>query len=364
MFTINNPENIDLVPILESHQIVRYCVWQLERGETRQTLHIQGYVELTRPQRRSAISRLFPTAWIEPRRGSKDQAREYCRKEDSRIEGPWEYGEWINSQGSRTDLETLHQWLQQGKSEEDICTLNFKIWKSNINVIRNYKSLNTPHRTDYPELHILTGSPGCGKSRTAENTALDSTYYSKEPGKWWDNYCNQQIVIMEDFKGDISLTEMLQLCGKAKKQVQIKGGFVTFNSNQIILTSNVEMKDWYPSETQIRLKALERRVSTRHVFENVGENVIRVTSKKYNLHHPQHPVIQESQIFLPLQDVVNHLTLTSLNDENNHYPRQLSDCNEFVTASPPPLQNSPQTNSNSVTPRRSKRIRSQSKCRS
>lgn len=38
------------------------------------------------------------TVHCEPRRGSRDQAREYCMKED---EEPFEYGTFDNGQGSR-----------------------------------------------------------------------------------------------------------------------------------------------------------------------------------------------------------------------------------------------------------------------
>ncbi len=42
---------------------------------------------------------------IEPRRGTRDEARAYCMKADTKIKGPWEYGNWIaGGQGKRNDL--------------------------------------------------------------------------------------------------------------------------------------------------------------------------------------------------------------------------------------------------------------------
>lgn len=83
---------------------VRYASWQLEQGENG-NIHYQGYIELERPQRLSWMRSLIPGAHFEKRRGTRQQARDYSRKEDTRLEGPFEHGEWrAGGQGARTDL--------------------------------------------------------------------------------------------------------------------------------------------------------------------------------------------------------------------------------------------------------------------
>lgn len=101
-FTYNNPPftHNDL-PI---HDHERYCIFQLESGESG-TLHYQGYVEYNRPVRVSSIQAIWPGVHVERRLGSRDQARDYSRKEDTRVEGPWERGAWSDGgQGHRTDI--------------------------------------------------------------------------------------------------------------------------------------------------------------------------------------------------------------------------------------------------------------------
>lgn len=143
-FVINNPQATDLTPILQPHPAIRYCIWQLEKGEGADTSLIRGYIELTRSERKSAIYRLFPTAWVEKRSVTREEARGYFRKPDARIDGPWEYGFWSPGPGQRTDLDILAQWFREGKTEEEIRDLNFRIWRSNIQVIRNYQALHNP----------------------------------------------------------------------------------------------------------------------------------------------------------------------------------------------------------------------------
>lgn len=50
--------------------------------------------------------KVLPGAHWEPRRGEREDAREYCRKEQSRVRGPWESGDWAaGGQGARTDFQ-------------------------------------------------------------------------------------------------------------------------------------------------------------------------------------------------------------------------------------------------------------------
>lgn len=98
VFTLNNPEQDPgtLIERLTDDPKVRYAIFQREQGENG-TIHFQGYLELTRSQRMSYVKRLIPRAHWESRIGTRDQARDYARKEETRIEGPWECGTWNES---------------------------------------------------------------------------------------------------------------------------------------------------------------------------------------------------------------------------------------------------------------------------
>lgn len=116
-FTLNNPS----FPAcdLPSHDDERYCSWQLERGDAAGTPHIQGYAEFTKPLRLSAVKQWLATAHFEARRGTREQAREYTRKDATREpgeeSGPFERGDFgAGSQGTRNDLAAAVTALREG----------------------------------------------------------------------------------------------------------------------------------------------------------------------------------------------------------------------------------------------------------
>ena len=61
------------------------------------------------------MKKLDKTAHWEVRKGTHEQAKQYCTKELTRVEGPWEFG--IDKQpGQRTDLEEIGQLIKSGRT--------------------------------------------------------------------------------------------------------------------------------------------------------------------------------------------------------------------------------------------------------
>jgi len=113
VFTLNNPTE-DSVPV---HPKERYCVYQLEAGSTP---HFQGYIELTAPCRLSAMKKWLPTAHFENRRGTPEEARAYCMKDETRLSPPVERGKFKGEQGKRTDLAAVAEMVQDGATMKEV----------------------------------------------------------------------------------------------------------------------------------------------------------------------------------------------------------------------------------------------------
>lgn len=106
-----------ITPILQGSTLAlykdfQYMVYQLEICPTTQRTHIQGYLELKRQMDFSAVKALFypdTTVHLDARRGTRDQARSYCMKKESRQHAsdlPYEIGIWLEkTPGAREDLE-------------------------------------------------------------------------------------------------------------------------------------------------------------------------------------------------------------------------------------------------------------------
>lgn len=95
IFTWNNPDLVNGPGILHNlldTKVARYVVYQLEEGELG-TTHYQGYIEFVQKKTLVACKKLLPNAHWEPRRGSPEEAAAYCKKEETRKDGPWELGE-------------------------------------------------------------------------------------------------------------------------------------------------------------------------------------------------------------------------------------------------------------------------------
>lgn len=98
VFTLNNPspeDPVGYVRQLEQLPHVRYGIFQLELSPSG-TRHYQGYLEFEKTKRRAWLSRRMPRAWLQPRApdSSREQARDYARKADTRLDGPWEFGDF------------------------------------------------------------------------------------------------------------------------------------------------------------------------------------------------------------------------------------------------------------------------------
>jgi hypothetical protein len=89
-FTLNNPE-LDELGMIEAliEGGAKEYVFQLEKGESG-TPHYQGFVSMVARQRATAMKKILPRAHWEQAK-NPGAARNYCRKEESRVDGPWEW---------------------------------------------------------------------------------------------------------------------------------------------------------------------------------------------------------------------------------------------------------------------------------
>nr|ACC78694.1 replication protein [Gossypium darwinii symptomless alphasatellite]ACC78700.1 replication protein [Gossypium darwinii symptomless alphasatellite] len=96
-FTSASPP--DLVPLFENTS-VSYACWQEEESPTTRRRHLQGYLQLKTKKSLSAVKSLFGdlNPHLEKQRARRtDEARDYCMKEETRVSGPFEFGDYCPS---------------------------------------------------------------------------------------------------------------------------------------------------------------------------------------------------------------------------------------------------------------------------
>lgn len=253
-FTINNPTEEELPTNwtdewIETNQI-RYIVGQMERGESG-TIHLQGYVQFKSPVgMKTAKSKVGKRAHMEMSRGSPDEARGYCMKEDTRLSGPWEKGECMK-QGQRTDLAKVKVMIENGGLE--------KVFDEAPEVLLKYPRglmmmqeivMKRRSMRKRLELHVtvIWGESGSGKTRSVyDREGFENTYaLSYTDGRvWFDGYNGQSVLLIDEFYGAIKYSYLLQLLDIYPLRLEIKGGTVWSNWTKVYFTSNSHPKDWY-----------------------------------------------------------------------------------------------------------------------
>jgi len=256
VFTDNNPEN-DQPSWPEP---VKYACWQKERGENG-TVHLQGYIELRGPRKLAFVKDILPRAHWEIRRGTQAQAREYSRKEDTRIDGPWEHGTYEpHAQGQRNDILALKAAIDNGTEEWQLWEEFFPLMRFNYKAMEHYRLISQPDRDWVTRTYLVIGPPGVGKTSFCKRVAPNA-YWKQRSGndsQWWDGYIGQSDVVIDEFYGWIKYDTLLRLIDRYPYMVEVKGAMRKFLAKRIFITSNKRWRDWYPNVDDIR--ALERRI--------------------------------------------------------------------------------------------------------
>lgn len=230
-FTLNNPD--DEHPH-EDCKPFRYLVYQLEKGDNGtphyqgnyplKSLHLAvGYIEFTSSKRFSAVKSLLPRAHWEPAGGDQAANKHYCSKPVAgcsckhcdgaiRLDGPWEYGEPAPDpkNSRRTDLLNLRNAIRDGKSHRDIMddddlapTALLYPKATELLLKARTRIRDTP-----PEVHLLHGPPGCGKTSFVYEHAEDLWKQSPGASKWFDGYMDHEDALFDEFEGKFSKTEL------------------------------------------------------------------------------------------------------------------------------------------------------------
>lgn len=261
-FTLNNPES----ELVFDEVWMGYLVYQKEKGEEG-TEHYQGYLELKQAQRFSRLKAWLPRAHFEPRKGTQEQAIAYCKKEDTRLEGPWEFG-LPKSQGKRSDLIALYSSAKQGKRKREVLEEMPASYMRHYKAYAHVQGLFCPPPIDPPrQVHLLLGEPGTGKTRYVKDRHPDHWQTPLQKEMWFDGYDGHDVVLIDDFAGQMPLHLLLQLLDRYVIQVPVKGGFTWWTPRHIYITSNLCISEWYDySKRQIHLAALERRIHNTIIF--------------------------------------------------------------------------------------------------
>lgn len=237
--------------------------------------HIQGFVIFKNPRVLTGVRKEYEPISFRICDGSIEQNIKYCTKDHDGGTGVFtEEGERPRGQGFRTDIVTVAQMIRDNLSDLQIAQTVTEKKDYGDHYMRNYRGMERFREliTENPRnwamnVGIFWGPPGTGKTRCVYDSFTD--VYAKMPGKWWDGYNGQEVVLIDDFDPtdmfEIMYSFYLKLLDRYPLRVEIKGGTKNFSSKTIIFTSNFDPSTWF-NDRQNRA-AFFRRVTEIREFK-------------------------------------------------------------------------------------------------
>lgn len=271
----NTDVDSDELWTLLSDSGAKYAIYQKEQASTGR-LHWQGYVQFKNPKAFNTVRKvLHPQTHWEAQKGTNVQARSYCSKEETRVLGPFEFGEFSEGQGCRNDLKAFRDALKEGKTDLDLLDEHYIQVAKFPKFISFVRGATAQPRDFKSEVTVLHGKPGTGKTRRAmEHSGIENTFVVSKPDSgrplWWDGYlpCKHTTVVFDDFYGWVPWSFLLQCLDRYPFRVEIKGGSLPFRPKHIFITSNSEPHEWYDLE---KIKGADLHALLRRI-----ENIIKV----------------------------------------------------------------------------------------
>lgn len=245
--------------------VMVYQVYQREKCPTTGKDHWQGFVRfkdkirLTQAKELLKLDKVHFEVCRNP-----PKAIEYCMKQDTRLDGPFEFGSREKADirsGSRSDLQDIKKDIESGVSERDIADKHFNSWVRYNRSFRAYRTLLTKPRNFKTKVIVVYGPTNCGKSYWAETNFPDALWVTRgNSATWFSGYEAHQAVILDEFYGWLKFDFLLRLLDRYPLRVEHKGGDAEFIARHIIITSNDEWNLWYKDIGLNHKAALERRL--------------------------------------------------------------------------------------------------------
>jgi len=312
-FVLNNPNNTERAWLAsltsratrKTHSI-RFIVFQEEQAPSTDTVHIQGYIEWEEAIRplgqkmkhmNSPYSRFHWSRVDNPRR-----AIAYAKKDDTRVNNGL-HGQYGAAAANRdqTITDTTEQILS-GVPLSKVLHEHPDISFMHYEKVVDFHNRQVKNR-DACNVVLLIGPSGCGKSWWADAAAKSkgTTYYvpdrTRHNGRWdWKGYSSENSIIINEFDDKwLKVVSFKQFFDIFPFQVEAKGQNMSLKSNNIYLTTNSDIKNWYRKfrsnpENAVHTAAMERRITQFFTIYDcrknpVYRNMVMITASQVDDHN-------------------------------------------------------------------------------
>lgn len=289
-FTYNNYTDAGVDTLKEwMVENCKYGCFQKEVAPTTGTHHLQGYLNLKRKQRMTTIQKKLVASGVAltliNANGTAENNRAYCSKP-----GGLDFFETGNikvvGQGTRTDLSIVAEKI---KAKRPISEVAGEHPETFIKYHRGIKELSfilevVPAERDI-EVTLLYGDSNTGKSYKARMYAkLYGDYYTlghpNNGALWWDGYKGEASIVIDEYKGWITPTNLNAILDGYKLLLPIKGATTYARYEHVFITSNYPPEEWYSDKVVWHKEALLRRLTNIYYFKGTNHLDCTVIKQK------------------------------------------------------------------------------------
>lgn len=259
IMTINNPTEEDKASLIGLDP--EYMIVGREHfNDPDLTPHFQCYIRWKNAKTFPRMKKLFPRAHLKVARGTDQDNKKYCSKEEVLIEK----GE-CSAQGRRNDLKGISEMIQENPSMDYVIDN-----VSSLQAIRTAEKLmvyREPRRSWKTEVYWFHGPTGTGKSRKAYELHPEA-YTAMDTGQWWEGYDGDEVVIIDDMRKDfLKFHQLLKLFDRYPYRVECKGGSRQFLAKTIVVTSCYSPEEMF--DTREDIQQLLRRITKIKSFYTI-----------------------------------------------------------------------------------------------
>lgn len=297
-FTVFNYNDDTFRKFEDIKEFTVYWVYGKEVCPSTGRLHLQCYLagkkQITLPTIRKwfgADAKYFVC------KGSPEQNRNYCIYDG-------DFTEWgvLPPDGRKKGgASTQAKWksIADLAVNRDMKTIMDTYPREAVTSYRNLKQIGydfgvVPDDLTKPCGEWIYGKSGVGKSFTARKENPGA--YLKMMNKWWDNYENEDVVILEDFDPAYvqSMSYFLKIWADAYAfRVEIKNHTVSIRPKKFVVTSQYSLEQLFRDPEM--LEAIKRRFTVRHLIELTSQpKDVKPTRKSTSTKVKRHDAIANS----------------------------------------------------------------------
>lgn len=267
---------------MQGKEELRACAINYEIGD-KGVHHCHMILEDKQQVRLSAIQKLYPTIHVDITKGTKEEVKSYLNKTGKHEEKAHtiivpmkEVGNILaNEQGRRTDLEQIQELLETGFKPEEIMetNLSFRRYSKLIKEHFYQTRLKAVPTEKQMTVYWHYGESGTGKSyaqiQLQQEHGRDEVYVLSDfQNGGFDHYQGEQILFLDEFKGELSFKQLLTILDKYPQQIHARYTNIYALWTEVHITSIFSPEEAYNKMVRLEdrqrdpIEQLYRRIST------------------------------------------------------------------------------------------------------